>query len=202
MASSPPTHPSFLPTPPTSPARWPVATSRPTPCRPPSPTSRPVPPPPRSACNSTTRWPRSASRSPASPASCGKAYVRVASPLRGPCAQWRTHGITEVRRPLTRSAEGRWVSNEAFLFPTTGTQTNFTIAYEDDAEGAICASHLPSPPCVPASPTNSTEPSLAAPSKSRVASRPPNGAPRDALFHLLPRCPDRYWRHKLWRHSL
>lgn len=36
--------------------------------------------------------------------------------------------------PLTRSAEGRWVSNEAFLFPTTGTQTNFTIAYEDDAE--------------------------------------------------------------------
>ena len=68
------------------------------------------------------------------PASCGKAYVRVASPYEALALSGELTGSQKSVVPLTRSAEGRWVSNEAFLFPTTGTQTNFTIAYEDDAE--------------------------------------------------------------------
>ena len=68
------------------------------------------------------------------PASCGKAYVRVASPYEALALSGELTGSQKSVVPLTRSAEGRWVSNEAFLFPTTGTQTNFTIAYEDDNE--------------------------------------------------------------------
>lgn len=68
------------------------------------------------------------------PASCGKAYVRVASPYEALALSGELTGSQKSVVPLTRSAEGRWVSNEAFLFPTTGAQTVFTIAYEDDAE--------------------------------------------------------------------
>lgn len=68
------------------------------------------------------------------PASCGKAYVRVASPYEALALSGELTGSQKSVVPLTRSAEGRWISNEAFLFPTTGAQTNFTIAYEDDNE--------------------------------------------------------------------
>ena len=68
------------------------------------------------------------------PASCGKAYVRVATPYEALALSGELTGSQKSVVPLTRSAEGRWVSNEAFLFPTTGAQTVFTIAYEDDAE--------------------------------------------------------------------
>lgn len=68
------------------------------------------------------------------PASCGKAYVRVASPYEALALSGELTGSQKSVVPLTRSAEGRWVSGEVFLFPTTGAQTVFTIAYEDDAE--------------------------------------------------------------------
>ena len=201
MASSPPTHPSFLPTPPTSPARWPVATSRPTPCRPPSPISRPVPPPPRSACNSTTRWPPSASRSPASlppaakPTSVSPPPTR---PLRS-VANSRDHRSPSSPSPAPPKAAGSPMrlssSPPRVPRPILPLPTKMTPR-------SSMRSHLPSPLTCRRPLRTQRNPLGRYPRSHGQCHARPMGHPRVALFHLLPRRAHRHRRHKLWRHSL
>lgn len=70
------------------------------------------------------------------PAQCEAAYISVTTPQSGITFGGSPSGTQTARIPLNPLT---WSTGEVYVFPTTGNQTNFTIAY-NDAEGEVYAS--------------------------------------------------------------
>lgn len=66
------------------------------------------------------------------PEDCASAYISIASAANSITMAGELAGSQKTSIPLVYTpATGLWASGEVFLFPTTGSQTNFTIAYDD-----------------------------------------------------------------------
>lgn len=68
------------------------------------------------------------------PDGCTSAYVSIASPANAISMVGTLDSNQTSVIPLVYNATDKvWASGEVYLFPTTGTQTNFTVAYHDAA---------------------------------------------------------------------
>lgn len=67
------------------------------------------------------------------PDECTSAYVSISSPAYAITMNGELTDNQKTCIPLEYdSSREEWTSGEAYLFPTTGTQTNFTISYNDN----------------------------------------------------------------------
>lgn len=67
------------------------------------------------------------------PEECTSAYVSVSSPAYAITMTGELTGSQKTCIPLKYDPnKEEWASGDTYLFPTTGTQTNFTIAYNDN----------------------------------------------------------------------
>lgn len=68
------------------------------------------------------------------PKECEATYVKIEKTITGIGFDGKTAGEAKAHIPLYKDKDdtGRWASGEVYVFPTVGSQTTFTIAYNDD----------------------------------------------------------------------
>lgn len=73
------------------------------------------------------------------PSECSAAYLSISSTYTGISMDGTFSGQQTTRIPLSTSSSNQtWNSDEVFIFPSNGTQTNFTISF-NDYDGEQCA---------------------------------------------------------------